>query len=84
MSWNTIWTRRLPCPTGPTPEIEWGQELFETWWPQITLCLFCASLPASYAAANGVAVLDRTAQLELKTTRKRRITETGLFLVDAC
>jgi hypothetical protein len=65
-------------------KIERGQELFETWWPQITLCLFCASLPSSYAAANGVAVLDRTAQLELATTRKRRITETGLFLVDAC
>lgn len=61
-----------------------GQELFETWWPQITLCLFCGSLPSSYAAAKGVAVLDRTAQLELETTRRRRITETGLFLVDAC
>jgi hypothetical protein len=31
-----------------------------------------------------VSVLDRTSQLELETTRKRRITETGLFLVDAC
>jgi hypothetical protein len=41
-------------------------------------------LPSSYAAAKGVQVLDRTSQLELKTDRKRRITETGLFLVDAC
>jgi hypothetical protein len=65
-------------------KIDRGQQLFEMWWPQITVCLFCGSLPASYAAANGVAVLDRTAQLEEKTTRKRRITETGLFLVDAC
>jgi hypothetical protein len=64
--------------------IERGQRLFETWGPQISLCLFCASLPSSYAAANGVQVLDRTAQLELKTDRKRRITETGLFLIDAC
>jgi ER-bound oxygenase mpaB/B'/Rubber oxygenase, catalytic domain len=64
--------------------IERGQRLFETWGPQICLCLFCASLPSSYAAANGVQVLDRTAQLELKTDRKRRITETGLFLIDAC
>src|SRR5215207_3017013 len=67
-----------------TDRIERGQRLFETWGPQISLCLFCASLPSSYAAAKGVRVLDRTAQLELNTDRKRRITETGLFLIDAC
>ncbi|MCV7040668.1 oxygenase MpaB family protein [Mycolicibacterium moriokaense] len=77
--------RTLALPDWADPaKIERGQVLFEEWWPQITLCLFCGSLPASYAAANGVAVLDRTAELERRTTRKRRITETGLFLVDAC
>ena len=32
-------------------------ELFETWGIQIAVCLFCASLPSSYAAAKGVKVL---------------------------
>src|SRR6516165_11745076 len=44
----------------PLPEwadmdkIRRGQQLYETWGVLITLCLFCASLPASYAAAKGV------------------------------
>jgi len=75
----------LELPGWADPQrIRRGQEVFETWGAQICLCLFCASLPASYAAAKGVQVLDRTAQLELATNRKRRITETGLFLIDAC
>ena len=38
-------------------KIKRGQQLFETWGLQITFCLFCASLPSAYAAANGVKVL---------------------------
>ena len=45
-------------------KIKRGQELFETLGLQISLCLFCASLPSAYAAAKGVKVLSRTAQLE--------------------
>lgn len=57
-----------------------GQQLFETWGVLITLCLFCASLPASYAAANGVKVLYLTARLD--TDARRRVMETGQFLMD--
>jgi hypothetical protein len=60
--------------------IERGQRLFEQWGPQIVLSLFCASLPAAYAAAKGVRVLHLTGRLD--TDFERRIMETGQFLVD--
>ena len=72
--------------TLPLPEwadmrkIRRGQQLFETWGVLITLCLFCASLPAAYAAANGVKVLYLTARLD--TDARRRVMETGQFLMD--
>jgi hypothetical protein len=57
-----------------------AQDLFQLWGLQISLCLFCASLPSAYAAANGVKVLYRTARLDTDT--RRRIMETGQFLMD--
>ena len=72
--------------TLPLPEwadmgkIQRGQQLFETWGIEIALCLFCASLPSSYAAAKGVKVLYLTAQLDTNT--RRRVMETGQFLID--
>ncbi|HZC94051.1 MAG TPA: oxygenase MpaB family protein [Mycobacterium sp.] len=72
--------------TLPLPEwadmckIHRGQQLFETWGIEIALCLFCASLPSSYAAAKGVKVLYLTAQLDTNT--RRRVMETGQFLID--
>ncbi|HTY30021.1 oxygenase MpaB family protein [Mycobacterium sp.] len=72
--------------THPLPEwadmgkIKRGQQLYETWGVLITLCLFCASLPASYAAADGVKVLYLTARLD--TDARRRVMETGQFLMD--
>ena len=61
-------------------KIERGQRLFETSGLYITLCLFCASLPSSYAAAKAVKVLYLTAQLDTNT--RRRVMETGQFLFD--
>jgi hypothetical protein len=61
-------------------KIERGQRLFETWGVHISCCLFCASLPSSYAAAKGVKVLDMTARLD--TDARRRVLETGQFLID--
>jgi ER-bound oxygenase mpaB/B'/Rubber oxygenase, catalytic domain len=61
-------------------KIKRGQELYDTWGVLITLCLFCASLPASYAAAKGVKVLYLTARLD--TDARRRVMETGQFLID--
>ena len=72
--------------TLPLPEwadmgkIKRGQQLFETWGLQIACCLFCASLPSAYAAAKGVKVLCMTARLD--TDARRRVMETGQFLVD--
>ena len=72
--------------TLPLPEwadmgkIRRGQKLFETWGLEIAICLFCASLPSSYAAAKGVQVLHLTGRLV--TDRRRRVMETGQFLID--
>jgi ER-bound oxygenase mpaB/B'/Rubber oxygenase, catalytic domain len=57
-----------------------GQKLFETAGLEITLCLFCASLPSAYAAAKAVQVLYLTAQLD--TNARRRVMETAQFLFD--
>jgi hypothetical protein len=68
-------------PEWADPElIRRGQERFKDWGPQIILSLFCASLPSAYAARRGVQVLALTARLDTDT--KRRIMETGQFLVD--
>jgi ER-bound oxygenase mpaB/B'/Rubber oxygenase, catalytic domain len=67
-------------PWADRAKIERGQQLFEAWGLQISLCLFCASLPSAYAAAKGVKVLSRTAQLQTNT--RRRIMETGQFLIN--
>ncbi len=72
--------------TLPMPEwadmrkIKRGQQLFETYSLQVACCLFCASLPSSYAAAKGVQVLHTTARLV--TDARRRVMETGRFLID--
>jgi ER-bound oxygenase mpaB/B'/Rubber oxygenase, catalytic domain len=71
----------LPLPAwADTAKIKQGQQIFEEWGFLIILCLFCASLPASYAAANGVKVLHTTARLD--TDARRRVMETGQFLMD--
>jgi hypothetical protein len=57
-----------------------GQACFRDWGPQIVMSLFCASLPSAYAAKKGVQVLALTARLDTDT--RRRIMETGQFLVD--
>jgi hypothetical protein len=58
-----------------------GQAVFERWGVAISVALFCASLPSAYACANGVRVLAQTARLETDT--RRRVLETGQFLIDA-
>jgi hypothetical protein len=74
-------TTTLPLPEwADMGKIQRGQQLFETWGIEIALCLFCASLPSSYAAAKGVKVLYLTAQLDTNT--RRRVMETGQFLID--
>jgi ER-bound oxygenase mpaB/B'/Rubber oxygenase, catalytic domain len=71
----------LPVPEwADMAKIKQGQQIFEEWGFLIILCLFCASLPASYAAANGVKVLQMTARLV--TDARRRVMETGQFLMD--
>ncbi len=69
----------LPAWADPA-KIKRGQQLFEDWGLEISVCLFCASLPSAYAAAKGVKVLSRTAQLE--TNARRRVMETGQFLMN--
>lgn len=61
-------------------KIERAQKLFEASGLEITLCLFCASLPSAYAAAKAVKVLYLTAQLD--TNARRRVMETAQFLFD--
>lgn len=60
--------------------IDRAQRFFQVWGLQISMSLFCASLPSAYAAANGVKVLYETARLQTDT--RRRIFETGQFLMD--
>ncbi|MBV8861293.1 MAG: DUF2236 domain-containing protein [Mycobacterium sp.] len=73
-------TRPLPD-WADLAKINRAQQIFETWGFLIVLCLFCASLPASYAAAKGVKVLHLTARFDTDT--RRRAMETGQFLMDA-
>jgi len=60
--------------------IERSETFFQIWGLQISMCLFCASLPSAYAAADGVKVLYETARLQ--TDARRRVFESGQFLMD--
>lgn len=78
-------TTTLPMPSWADPaKIDRGQRFFEKWGVQISVCLFCASLPSAYAAAKGVKVLRRTGRLEDVHDARRRVVETGQFLMDVC
>ncbi len=57
-----------------------GQRFFRSNDLVIGASLFCASLPEAYSGAKGVDVLAITA--ELATNTRRRIAETGQFLID--
>src|SRR6185436_5766631 len=55
---------RDPTPAGiDRDRIERSERFFQVWGLQISLSLFCASLPSAYAAAKGVKVLYETARL---------------------
>jgi hypothetical protein len=72
---------RDPTPAGiDRDRIERSERFFQVWGLQISLSLFCASLPSAYAAAKGVKVLYETARLQTDT--RRRIFETGQFVMD--
>ena len=71
----------LPLPDwADAAKIKRAQDFFEVWGVHVSVCLFCASLPSSYAAAKGVKVLYLTARLDTDT--RRRVMETGQFLMD--
>ena len=72
-------TDDLP-PWADPDKIRQGQEFFDRFGPQIAMVLNTYSLPTCYAAAKGVQVLYRTAQLY--TNPKRRIIETTQMIID--
>lgn len=60
--------------------IEEGEKVFRAWGPQISLTLFCASLPVGYSADRVVRILEATGRLE--TDALRRVFETAQLLFD--
>ena len=58
-----------------------GQQFFEQWSMPIAASLFCGSLPAAYAARNGVLVLKQGSDLAGSHVN-RRVAETGQMLLD--
>jgi hypothetical protein len=72
---------RPTLPTWADPDLlERGQEVFGEYLPQLGLALWMASIPAGYAGARDVVVLNRTHQLVSEP--KRRFLETGQFVLD--
>ena len=57
-----------------------GQELFRLFGPESLLVLGCYSLPAAYAASNGVQVIYRARRLE--DDGVRRLTETAQMVLN--
>jgi hypothetical protein len=69
-----------PDPTDLESRIKAGQAVFAEHGPEIMLILGCYSLPAAYAAANGVKVLRMTDYLTRQPDR--RLVETAQVIVD--
>lgn len=72
--------RTAELPPHDPDDIERAQRFFVEFGVPVTLSLFCASLPSAYASWRGVKTLHLTARLE--TDVRRRIMETGQFLMD--
>jgi hypothetical protein len=72
---------RLPSiPVSDPQALADGQSLFRLFGPESLLVLGCYSLPAAYAAANGVQVIHRARRLE--DDGKRRLTETAQMVLN--
>lgn len=69
-----------PVSATPPAQLERGQQVFVDYGPEILLVLLCYSLPAAYAASNGVQVLHRTGYLEGRPNR--RVYETAQMIID--
>lgn len=83
-SWISNWVNAHESPPDWASQdlIARGQQFFKDNSLDITVALFCASLPYSYAVAQGVEVLERTSELARAATITRRIAETGQMLLD--
>lgn len=72
---------RFPYEPPPEPDlVAAGQEVFQDHGPEILWILGCYSLPAAYAAKNGVEVLSQTGFLGAQTNR--RLIETAIMVTD--
>jgi len=65
---------------GDLPRVEIGEEMFAEHGPEVLMLLACYSLPAAYAAANGVQVLYRTGYMLNRPNR--RLFETTQMVID--
>jgi hypothetical protein len=72
--------RLPPVPLRDPRSLLEGQQLFQLFGPESLLVLGCYSLPAAYAAANGVQVIHRARRLE--DDGKRRLTETAQMVIN--
>jgi len=72
--------RTAELPPHDADDVRRAQRFFVDFGVPVSLSLFCASLPSAYASWRGVKVLHLTARLE--TDVRRRIMETGQFLMD--
>jgi len=60
--------------------IETGQQVFALYGPEVLLILGCYSLPAAYAAANGVQVIHRSRRMQ--DDGRRRLFETAQWVIN--
>src|SRR5690606_6257009 len=70
-----------PPPIEDPAAIAAGQRLFTLFGPEILLILGCYSLPAAYAAADGVQVIHRSRRLQ--DDARRRVIETAQMVINA-
>lgn len=78
--WSALLGRLPALPVAEPAAIAAGQELFRLFGPESLLVLGCYSLPAAYAAANGVQVIYRARRLE--DDGVRRLTETAQMVLN--
>ena len=85
---NDPFVRDWRAANGPSqPQLDGlvgGQRFFSDWGLDIVVALWCAALPADYAAPKGVAVLQQASQLDNQATAARRIAETGRMIEAVC
>jgi mpaB/rubber oxygenase-like protein len=83
-NWALAWDRQVIDPPLWMKDrlVAAGQRVFNDWCLELTVALYCRSLPEAYASGRGAAVLAAASDFYIASRVQHRISMTGQMLLD--